>query len=282
MQDVVDAAGLGLQCCRQLRRYAGRRDLLHLAVVLRVVVEELIGRDDFGDGEDHAFLLGLIAAHGHLGAVQVAFNHHLLALHEGISQGRGQLVGILHLRNAEAGTVGSRFHEAGHAQPILNFLLGVLVLLASAKQDAVGHVHAKGAQVVVQCKLLEGQCFDEHGAGGVGQVEQVEVALHDAVLARCAMYGDVGVVEPHGLAFELEGEVVLVDLLCRAVGQVHVPVGAFDVDDEDVVTVVIEEGVQSLSRAQRDIVLRRVATTDDGNRSFQCVHSFFLFFLFVE
>ena len=55
-----------------------------------------------------------------------------------------------------------------------------------------------------------------------------------------------------------------------------------DVDDEDVVTVVIEEGVQSLSRAQRDIVLRRVATTDDGNRSFQCVHSFFLFFLFVE
>ena len=52
--------------------------------------------------------------------------------------------------------------------------------------------------------------------------------------------------------------------------------------DEDVVTVVIEEGVQSLSRAQRDIVLRRVATTDDGNRSFQCVHSFFLFFLFVE
>ena len=60
---------------------------------------------------------------------------------------------------------------------------------------------------------------------------KVEIALHQAVLARLAMYGDISVVEHHGLAvLAYEGEVAPVDGCHVAVVKVDVPVGALDVN----------------------------------------------------
>ena len=122
------------------------------------------------------------------------------------------------------------------------------------QQDAVGHRHTEGAHVVVQRKLVESQRLDEYGTGGIRYVEQVEISLHDAILARCAVNGDIGIVEPYGLSIEFEREFVLVNPLCGTVGQINMPVGILDIDDIDIVAVVVEEGVESLCRAQRDIV----------------------------
>ena len=57
------------------------------------------------------------------------------------------------------------------------------------------------------------------------------------------------------------------------------PVLALDVNDVDIIAFLVEKGIKSLSRAQRDIVLRGVATTDDGNVSLQILHLSFICFV---
>ena len=254
MQDVVDARCLGLQGSSELGRDAGRGDFLHLTVVLRIVVEELIGGDHLGDGEHYRLLLCLVTAHGDLGSIQILLNHHLFALHKRIAQGRCQLVGILHLRHTKAASVGSRLHEAGHAQSLFNLFLGVFVFLTTTQQNAIGHRHTEGTHVVVQRKLIERQRLNEYGTCGIRHMEQVEISLHDAILARCAVDGDIGIVEPHGFSIKLEREAVLVYPLCGAIGQVHMPVGVFHINDIDIVAIMVEERVESLCGAQRDVV----------------------------
>ena len=64
------------------------------------------------------------------------------------------------------------------------------------------------------------------------------------------MDGDIGVVEQFGLAVLDEGEIVAVNLGCRAVMQFDMPVLTFDINDIDIVTLLVEEGVKSLCRAQ--------------------------------
>ena len=255
MEDVVDLAGFLLQGLGQLGRDAGRGDLLHLTVVLGVVVEELVGGDHLGDGEHYRLLARLVAAYGHLGAFEVALYHDLVALHEGVAQGRGELVGILHLGDAEAGTVGGRLHEAGHAHDGLDFLFGVFVFLAATEQDAVGHVDVEGAHEVVEHVFVERHGLHKHTTGGVGNVEQLEIALQDAVLARRAVNGDVGIVEDYGFPVVQEREVVFVDGHDVAVIEVDVPVEFLHVDNVDIVSLFVEKAVEPLGRAQRHVVL---------------------------
>ena len=73
-------------------------------------------------------------------------------------------------------------------------------------------------------------------------MDEVEVALHQSVLARGAVNGDVSIVEDHSLAILAdEREVVLVDGGHVAVFVFHVPVDALHVDDVNVVTFFVEE-----------------------------------------
>ena len=72
-------------------------------------------------------------------------------------------------------------------------------------------------------------------------MEQVEVALHDTVLARSAVDGDIGIVEDHRLAVAHKREVVFVYLDGFVVFQCHVPVLVFHVYDIDVVTLFVEK-----------------------------------------
>ena len=69
-----------------------------------------------------------------------------------------------------------------------------------AYEDAVGDGDAECPEIVVECELVECEGFDEYAAGGVGYVQQVEISLQHSVLSRCAVYGDVCVVEMVSLA----------------------------------------------------------------------------------
>ena len=123
MQDVVDGRGELLCPFGLLGRYACRRNFLHLSVVLRVIVEELILRHYFRDREDHTLVLGLIAADGNLGAFEERLNHHFVALHHCHAHGSCQLIGMLHLAHAETAAVAGWLNEARHTYGLHNLLL---------------------------------------------------------------------------------------------------------------------------------------------------------------
>ena len=204
-------------------------------------------------------------------AVEEALNHHLIALHEGHPECRSQPVGLFHLAHAEAAAVGGRFHEAGHTQSALYLLL--IVGFTAAEQQTVGYIHAKAAEIVVEHIFIERKSLNKHTAGRVRQMNEVEIALHHAVFAGLAVNGDIGVVEIDGGAGLHKRKVVFVDGHDVSVVKVDMPVGAFYIDDVDMIPLLVEEGIQPLRRAQGDIVFRRIATTDDGYISLDCFHN---------
>ena len=77
-------------------------------------------------------------------------------------------------------------------------------------------------------------------------MQQLKVALQHAILTRCAVYCDVGIIEDYGLSVMNEREIVLVDSCRCAVLQVNMPVQALHIDDIYVITFLVEERVQSL------------------------------------
>jgi len=90
----------------------------------------------------------------------------------------------------------------------------------------------------------EGRSWSKAGA------EVRNVTLHDAILARRAVDGDVGIIEPNGFVVQLEGEIALVDFYGISVEQIDVPIEAFYVHYIDVVTLFVEEGIKSLCRSE--------------------------------
>lgn len=125
---------------------------------------------------------------------------------------------------------------------------------AATHLDAVGNRAAESLQVVVQRKLMEGECFDQHVAGRVRQVNHVEIALQHAILSWCAMDGDIGIVKTDFLAVLHEREVVFVDNRLAAVRQVDMPVILPDHDDIDVVTLMVKGRINTLCRAQGNLI----------------------------
>ena len=246
MEDVVDAAcGLGHCLCR-FGCETCRGNLSYVAVVLGIVVEELILRDDLRSRQDHGLVLSLVYSLRYLGSLKIRLNHNLGALHERYAQSGSELVGVLHLTDTEATAVSGRFDEDGHTEALLNLLL--VVLLATAEQDAVGNIDAETTEVVVEHELIEGHGLDKHSTRRIGQMDEVEVSLNRAVLAWLSVDSDICIVEHHDLTLLIdEGEVVTVDRCRRAVLEIDVPVLSLDVDDVDVVLLLIEEGVKSLS-----------------------------------
>ena len=84
-------------------------------------------------------------------------------------------------------------------------------------------------------------------------MQQFEVALHNTVFARCAVYGDV--VEDYSLAVMHEREVVLVNLGGIAVRKVYVPIlSGLNHYEIYVVALLVEEGVDALCRANGHVV----------------------------
>ena len=77
-------------------------------------------------------------------------------------------------------------------------------------------------------------------------MQQLKVALQYAIFTRCAVYCDVGIIEDNGLSVLNERKIVLVDSCSCTVLQVNMPVQALHIDDIYVITVFVEERVQSL------------------------------------
>ena len=96
------------------------------------------------------------------------------------------------------------------------------------------------------------------------------------------MNGDIGIVEEATLAVLQEREVITVNACRRAVRQLDMPVLSFDVYDIHFVPFLVEEGIKTLCRTKRHVVLRRVATTYDGNVTFQLFHCVLLLFMYLR
>ena len=230
----------------QLFRDTRRGDLIHLTVVFRVVVEELITGHHLCNRQQHRLLLCLIDTLRDLSSLKEALHHHLRTLHHGLADGGGKLILVLHLRYAKRRTVGSRLHEARHTDTFLYLVIAHQLLIAFADEQTLCHAHAIAAQVLVQHELIKRQCLNQNTTRAVGKVNQLEVALQDTVLARGAMNGDIGIVEHHQLTILLEREIILVDRCRGTVIQVRLPAVTFDDHDIYVVFFLVEKGVQTL------------------------------------
>ena len=69
-----------------------------------------------------------------------------------------------------------------------------------------------------------------------------KISLQDAVLARSAVYGDVGEIRPDTLAAFHETEIVAVHVRTAPVFQVSLPCHAFDFDDINFISFLVEKG----------------------------------------
>ena len=110
-------------------------------------------------------------------------------------------------------------------------------------------------------------------------MNQLKIALHDTVLSRSSVDGDISIIKHDQFTILLEREIIAVNGSRCAVGKVNAPVHTFYVHDIDVVTLFVEKGVETLCGAHRNIVLRRIATADDGYVSFQIFHIYVVIFI---
>ena len=78
-------------------------------------------------------------------------------------------------------------------------------------------------------------------------MNQVEIALHHTVLAWLTMDGDIGIIEELTLAVFDKREIILVDLGCCAIIECHMPIDTLDVYYINIVTLFVEERVESLT-----------------------------------
>ena len=210
MEDIVDA-GCGLSYLfSSLRRETGWSDFLNLTIVLGIVIEELIAGYHLGSRQYHGLLGCLVDTLRNLSTIEEAFDHHLVALHECDTEGRSQLVGILHLAHTEATAVGCRLYETRHTDALGNLVL--IILFTTTEQDTVSHVHTETTQIVVEHILVEGHCLYQHTTCRIWQVDEVEVALHHTILTRLSVDGDISIIEIDMLAVFHKREVVLVNI----------------------------------------------------------------------
>ena len=116
-------------------RNTGWSYLLHLPIILRVIIEELIACHYFGNREQDRLIVRLIDTLSNLSAFKVTLDHYLRALHHRLADGGSQLVFILHFRYTKRRTVSGRFHKAGHADALFYFIVTHQLLIALADQQ---------------------------------------------------------------------------------------------------------------------------------------------------
>ena len=258
----------------QLLADARGSDLIDFALVLGIKVEEFVVCDDFRDGEYH-FLAGhFVTTAGKLRPGHESLHHDLVALVHCPVDGRTQLFECLHLGDAEAAAAGIGLHEAGQADVVDDLIVRHQVFTAATYHQTLADADAKTLQVLIQCELVEGHGLYEHAAGGVGETDEVEIALQDAVLAGRSVNGDVGEVGLHGATTNLEGEVFAAHGHTFAVGKFCLPFKAVQHYDEYFEFLLVHEAVDALCTAQAHLMLGTVATADDG-------YYFFLFHFII-
>ena len=87
-------------------------------------------------------------------------------------------------------------------------------------------------------------------------MNEVEISLHDAILTRLSVDGDVGIIKKDRFPVMLEREVVLINGCRGTITKVDMPVSSFHINDIDIVFLLVEKGIKSLCRAQGNVVFR--------------------------
>ncbi len=192
---------------------AGRRDLVALAFVFCIVVEKFSAFEGyFRDGEADDFAVAATeTAAGDFRADELALDHDFVAFVHCLVNGGHHVVEGFHLADAEGTTACIGFDETGQTDALDDFG-GRGEVFATAHHEAVADMDTgQRTQVIVERKLIESEGFDENTAGAVGEADEIEVALQDAVLARRTVDGDVGEIEPVALSVDFVREITKVD-----------------------------------------------------------------------
>ena len=135
----------------------------------------------------------------------------------------------------------------------------------AAEEKAPGQRNPEFGYGAFGRNFVEGDHRRGHRTGGVRNPHHVEVTLQTAVLARCAVNQNQGVVESFAVAVDGDREVVFIDLPLPSVGRRVVPVAAVQVDEGYVVFRRIERRCDLCGALERDLPFRGVAARHQGN-----------------
>ena len=144
-------------------------------------------------------------------ADELALDHDFVAFVHRLVNGGHHVVEGFHLADAEGTTAGIGFDETGQTDAFDDFG-GRGEVFAAAHHEAVADMDTgQRTQIIVERKLIESEGFDENTAGAVGEADEIEVALQDAVLTRRTVDGDVGEIEPVALSVDFVRKITKVD-----------------------------------------------------------------------
>lgn len=244
VEEVVEFGGDVLDFVGDAGVDVGGSDFVGESVVFGGIVEEFVVAEgyDFGDGEDVFFAVDFHHAAVKFAALDELFDEDGVVFGEGLVDGGHQILGAFHLGGGHAAAARGGLDEDGIAQPVGDVaLVDVLPLVVEARFGHFDDVVAAHHGVAVA--FVEGERRGVESAGGVLDVQQVEVALHYAVFAGVAVDDDEGKVEAHLVSVVSDGEVGAVDGAVAAVVGQPVPLLAVysavgELADDDLVDVV--------------------------------------------
>ena len=198
----------------------------------------------------------------------------MVALVKGFFYSRFNLVGSLHLSHTITTATSIGFNETRQPQSFYNSR--GIDLLSLFNQNRVGYVHAKSLQEVVAGKLVESDAGSQHIATSIRDIQQFEIPLQFAVLARHAVNGNIGTGELDFLTLGIcKAEVVFVDIEFL-VTILHFPVLSNDGNNVKVVLFFVDKRVDTGSTAERNLLFALVAASNNCNILFHFMRFFCL------
>ena len=108
---------------------------------------------------------------------------------------------------------------------------------------------------MIENKLIESHCLNQHSTGGIRKSNQIKIALKQTILTWSAMNSNISIIKKTSFTILDKREIIAVDFSRSAIRQFYMPVLSFDIHNINIITFLVKEGVKSLCRAQRHIVL---------------------------
>ena len=181
-----------------------------------------------------------------------------------------------HPGDAEAGAARRGLHEQGQAQLFDGpgrKGLHVFPFPVKGVRSQLHIIHA--AEIALAGIFVEGHGGDERAAGGVRDTQHFEIALQEARLTGGAVLHDVHEIELDLLAQDADGEVRLVHLGLRSLGERNphrigfphrdeLPVAETGEDFIDIVLELVNPGSGEFPAPARHLPLGGVTSIDDG------------------
>ena len=107
---------------------------------------------------------------------------------------------------------------------------------------------------MIENKLIESHCLNQHTTSGIRKSDQIKIALKQPILTRSAMNSNIGIIEKTGFTILDKREIITVYLSRSTIRQFYMPVLPLDVHNIDIVTFLVKKRKKALCRTQRHIV----------------------------